>query len=115
MSIFSTRELLQLLPMSEETRQRLLELYPDSYSYETKNQIESDAWDLYGAYRDTLVNQKVQDHVASGQPLPEGYEDTYIAQVEQELRTALGQKKDTEELASVRDKINTIMSSYGNQ
>lgn len=111
MPTLTTLNLIHILPMSQESRDHILSIYPDECSYETKNAIESIVGDLYLDYRDILVDERIQEVLGKGEVLPEGYHEEIVKVVESGLVTDSYVISDSLQLHELRRKISNSIQN----
>lgn len=111
-SSYSTRDIINFLPLDPEVKGFILSRYPDKLPYDLKTQVEELAWDLYYEIYDTIYDQCLEEELDKlpGPPEP-GYQDRVLAKTEEMMSKRVTTALTSTQIDTIREELGKLTHS----
>lgn len=108
----TTEDLIRYLPLDEDVRKSLLEVYPDKLDDGKYISITRLLWELYYMLYDMRLDMARNDYVSShkNENLPEDYEDKLIDDTWKYMDQDIAKSQEKSEIDRIRDELKKSLS-----
>lgn len=108
----STKDVLTIIPLSDEIRAQLLDIYPDKVTLAESGKIEDLAWRIFYAYYDVVYEAVIKKHVQDNPgPLPDDYHDTMQQKTEELIMQRYEGDVTSAKLDELRKSLSTLIDT----